>query len=146
MSRLLLPKSWGKVVLNLEMTYESNRVWTDSSPISLNGSRYERTPALPRAVYTRHINEWPVTSPETHTNAATKNDPDQTDSTMFHILIFLLLITHFHRSLFSSSQACLMMLFSHNLKKRYERSTNISVDHLLSIYSLHRKSKVFHAR
>lgn len=39
-----------------------------------------------------------------------------------------------------------MMVLSSQLKKRYEKSTNISVDHLLTFYSLHRKSKLFHAR
>ncbi len=43
-------------------------------------------------------------------------------------------------------QACLMMVLSSQLKKRYEKSTNISADHLLTFYSLHRKSKLFHAR
>ena len=51
-----------------------------------------------------------------------------------------------HSCVHPCAQACLMMVFSAKLKNRYERSTNISVDHLLSIYSLHRKSKVFHAR
>lgn len=39
-----------------------------------------------------------------------------------------------------------MMVLTAQLKQRYERSTNTGVDHLLSIYSLHRRSKVFHAR
>lgn len=39
-----------------------------------------------------------------------------------------------------------MMVLSSQLKKRYEKSTNISVDHLLTFYSLRRKSRLFHAR
>ncbi|CAM9905855.1 unnamed protein product, partial [Choristocarpus tenellus] len=39
-----------------------------------------------------------------------------------------------------------MIILSTKVKNRFDRSTNFSVDNLLSIYSLHRKSKTFHAR
>ncbi|CAM9283188.1 unnamed protein product [Hapterophycus canaliculatus] len=53
-----------------------------------------------------------------------------------HIVIFC-------TTLMFVMQACLMMVLSSQLKKRYEKSTNISVDHLLTFYSLHRKSKLW---
>eukprot|EP00904_Undaria_pinnatifida_P009614 jgi/Undpi1/5783/HiC_scaffold_2.g01057.m1 len=67
------------------------------------------------------------------------------DSLEFFMFEFAHIVIFFTTLIFVM-QACLMMVFSAKLKNRYERSTNISVDHLLSIYSLHRKSKVFHAR
>jgi len=55
-------------------------------------------------------------------------------------------IVVFFTTLIFVMQACLMMVLSSQLKRRYEKSTNISADHLLTFYSLHRKSKLFHAR